>query len=334
MTGYFSRLIQQTGIRVERQSGSQGTPVSLDPRSTATQEANSTKAAELLEMEEVKVIAPQSESSAPDTGVSSATEIAVNPPQVSSVPQSFEMPVERKSIVQPSHPIAQRTEQGPEQRTPESISPRPEIVIQEVTAPIQTPINQNIEKKQDKQTPQNIEKKQNQQTPRNFSQAHPVPEVAEIEIFQEHPVTKTGLDRPAAEEAASAGELNQKSRSPQTRHDYWQVVHEWVAGKPQTDEEVRNVEVSLGRDSLEPPETVIVQEELQQPQGIPEIGEILDTARVENQELVLSIGSIQVTVEETPTEVQRPAATVPQPAPRAQASLESSRLRRHYIRFR
>ena len=322
MTGYFERLIQQTGIGVERQSEPQRTPVSVESRSIDTEDANSAEAAERLEIiEEVQVTAPQSESSAPGTAVSSTAEVTVNPGAVSDLPQSFEMTIEDESMSTPSRPMNEKTEQNRERSAPESTSPIAEIVIQEGPISIQTTVNQEMEERQDKQPPLNV------------SQADSAPEVAEVEVFREHRIAKTEPDRQAAEESASPGRLNQQSSSSHTRHDYWQVVREWVAGTSQVDEGVQEVEVGRGQDSLESPATVIINE-LKQPQRVPEIGEPLDAARVENQELVLSIGSIQVTVEEPPPAVQRPVTPAPQPKPRPQSSFESSRLRRHYIRFR
>lgn len=322
MTGYFERLIQQTGIGVQRQSEPQGTSVSGESRSIATQDANSAEAAELLEIiEEVRVTTPQSESSAPDTAASSTAEVTFNPPAVSDMPQSLEITIEDESISTPAHQITQKTEQSTERQAPESTTPRPKIVIQEGPISIQTTVNQDMEERQDKQPSLQV------------SQEHPILEVAEVEVFQEHPIAKTEPDKRVAEEAVSPGMLNQRSRSSHTRHDYWQVVQEWVAGTPQVDEGVQEVEVDRGRDSFEPSETVIV-EELKQSRRVPKIEEHLDAARVENQELVLSIGSIQVTVEEPPPAVQRPVTPAPQLTPRPQPSFESSRLRRHYIRFR
>lgn len=320
MTGYFSRLIQQTGIRVSGGHEAQSERAPSDSGGgTGSQEVEAGDGGDLLPVEEVEVTVPPNEPSPPRgpdliEGEAIAPPIKIReepqtverlvereiipPASVSSEPSSLERLVEREIIP----PVSASSEPSNESFLAASTSAsNSELVIQERSA---TAVDRE-------RIPRQVQESVNLSQQRQPGSGSIIPEET-VGIEQSKEIAREGL-------------------SPQT---YWQVVREWVGGTPQNDEGVQSVDGGQGSPGFEPTETVIVKEP-QRPRIDPERVKLLeDIPRAEPQELVLSIGRIQVTVEQPLTEVRRPAPPAQQPAPRTQTSLESPRLRRHYIRLR
>jgi hypothetical protein len=290
MTGYFSRLIQQSGIVVAR---GRETPLEKAPSpsgiSTGPQEGESGNVGDLLQVEDVEVMVPPTEPAPPHRAPAIEEEDTVSLPEVREEPPTLERVVERE-IISPS------VNEFVIQEGPATDARRDQIEIDE-----------------------SVSRSQNPQR-RHPASDSTIPEGTVV-------IEPSEIKQP---EVKQPEEKRGEMFSPQT---YWQVVREWVADRPQKED--GGQEVDLRRDTTfsEPTETEFVNAP-QPPQADPEMVETLDTARVEHQELVLSIGSIQVTVEQPPMAIKPSAPPAPQPKPRTQSSLESSRLRRHYIRFR
>lgn len=290
MTGYFSQLIQQSGIVVGR---GHETPSETAPSpsgiSTGPQEGESGNVGDLLQVEDVEVMVPPTEPAPPHRAPAMEEEDTVSLPEVREEPPTLERVVERE-IISPS------VNEFVIQEGPATDARRDQIDIQESVSRSQGP-----------------------------QRRHPAsdPTIPEgTVVIEQSEIRQPEIEQPEEKR----GEMF----SPQT---YWQVVREWVADRPQKNDGGQEVDLSRDTTFSEPTETVIVKAP-QQPQAAPEMVKTLDTARVEHQELVLSIGSIQVTVEQPPMAIKPSAPPAPQPQPRTQPSLESSRLRRHYIRFR
>jgi hypothetical protein len=306
MTGYFSQLIQQSGIVVGRghETPSESAP-SASGGFTDPQEVESGDIGDLLPVEEVEVTVPLTEPS-PPLGASSLEGEAIAPPiEIREGPQTLERSVEREIIPPASASSEPSTESFLSASTRASHT---EFVIQE--EPAAAVDRDRIPIQEQEQESVNLSQERKPISSSTIPEGTIVIEQSEIELLEEK---------------------RRDILSPQT---YWQVVREWVTDTPQKDKGVQAVDVSRGSADFELTETAIVKEP-QQPRIVPErVKPIEDTLRVAHQELVLSIGSIQVTVEQPTTAVKPPVPPAPQPKPVTQPSLESSRLRRRYIRFR
>ena len=123
--------------------------------------------------------------------------------------------------------------------------------------------------------------------------------------------------------------------TPQT---YLQVVRDWVAGSPVVLEEVREVFVEQPPQPTSPfrqedaTKPIIVKNQQPSSLGLEQISHSETQEPNVQQDFVLSIGSIHLTLAAPPPQSNPPLIVTPQPAPAL--APEPFRLSRHYLRFR
>jgi hypothetical protein len=122
-----------------------------------------------------------------------------------------------------------------------------------------------------------------------------------------------------------------------TPQSYLQVVRDWVAATPTVIEEVRSVEIDRSTpDRLNrayPTQPMGVKTDRTSPWGLAQIDRGESPQPNMQQDFVLSIGSIHVTIASPSLEIAPPLPIVPQQAMSAPDN-DSFRLSRHYLRFR
>lgn len=122
-----------------------------------------------------------------------------------------------------------------------------------------------------------------------------------------------------------------------TPQSYLQVVRDWVAATPTVIEEVRSVEIDRSTpdrlNRADPTQPMGVKTDRTSPWGLEQIDRGESPQPNMQQDFVLSIGSIHVTIASPSLEIAPPLPIVPQQAMSA-PDTDSFRLSRHYLRFR
>ena len=138
----------------------------------------------------------------------------------------------------------------------------------------------------------------------------------------------------------AAREVETHTDALQTRQAYLQAVRDWVAQMPGEIEELQEVHVEqhpqqqvsssqkLARVAVSPH-----QQPVPEPFSLEQTSQ-LEYQKPEEQDFVLSIGSINLTIEAPQSEVFPPPVSIAQSEPTVKPNSQTSRLSRYYLRLR
>jgi hypothetical protein len=212
----------------------------------------------------------------------------------------------------PAAPVENRAIGDENVSDPLSAAPR--------TAPLETSELTVVERVELKTARENVSVPHQQQPRRNLAQ----------------PTTEETTTAPLPLEVAAIHQSESVSQPADdvvmTPQSYLQVVRDWVAGTPTVVEEVREITPNqLNRE--DPTQPMGAKNYWTSPLGLEQIDRGESSSANLQQDFVLSIGSIHVTISSPSLEISPPPPIVPQQAVSA-PDTDSFRLSRHYLRFR
>jgi len=297
MSDYFSRIIQQTGIPIARD-----TPWAESPRSGAPAAA---EFAEALEVDETRVINPPPSSDEMGFSDTAPVEFVADEPVAQS-----ESTDARAGFTVPQPSEAGSTDGIPQQQgesPPDPSDALPAEPLLEVEATVVEAENRPADLRE---PPEPIAGHADTAAP-------PVP-------VEAPPLREIRVERLV--EPALPNRVREAASAVAARSSYLRAVREWVAEAPAPGEEVpTGVESGTA-------EAAASWAESPRPLSAQPVDRWTKTES-EMQELVLSIGSISVTVEEPRDDAAR-AEMPARPARPAAREPELSRVSRHYLRVR
>lgn len=294
MSHYFSQLMQQTGIQFGYSSESSTDAVPLN-RGSAPMEMDSG-----LQVEEVEVTVPQPEL---------------------LTPSMFEPSAANPSGESLAEPISSHSESVPSERSQAASTPAPQLKRTAPPPPVEQPESIILEQIEIRQASEIIPA-----SPEPTNRAsRPAESPASPGVSPDRPQSNT--DAAIASQETPVERNVPPAQAPvQIRQAYWQAVQDWVAAPP--------VRVRENRESsIDPSELNPVLEQSEARPFSPPVASHLPQ-HIETQDLILSIGTISLTVEEPQREIRQPQPTRSRPEPPARPAHPSSRLSRHYLRAR
>ncbi|WP_026731142.1 hypothetical protein [Fischerella sp. PCC 9605] len=320
MSGYFARVLQQTGISIA--GTSDGTLEVLQPSSATSFAGND--AVTPMQIEQDVVINAQPELMTEDlTAEVESNRLPPNTPKPETMPTPNILSPERIPELQPHSDLPKLTVVNVEESQPasENLRPQPDIVVRES---INQVVSTNSSRRSITDTPPTVET-----------------------LTKETQADSTEADFPSPL-------ISEQVNSYEIQQVYWQAVRDWVTGTPEVEEGRGEREMGRGEEGEKIQNSIFSSSQSPTPNPQPPILNPQSPTPIapnphslrswgprvpqfpipEVQEFSLSIGTISITIEEPPKELPKPMTLNTQSEPFVKPEPQSSRLNRHYLRLR
>lgn len=313
MSGYFSQLIGQTGIALPQQNVLAQNVVSdiFSPESSGEEAP--------IQEEHVEVIVPQPEQPV-SPGVKADREVRESdrvPKTISDIPEIPSV----SQTVEPDHPPIM-PEEGEQNAI--AATPNAEPTILE---PIEVQsFSESISRSQPSQSKEIKSSKDAENTPA------PVVD-RPLKITETQPIESVQVESKLDVTGSTKTPVN----LPPTRQAYLQAILDWVGGTPKEIEEIQEISGQKTAESSQPnakPATEAPNRQSAPAPFVLELSRQSEPQPPQEQDFVLSIGSIHLTIEAPQQETLPPPVLPTPPEPTVKPNYPASRLSRYYLRLR